>query len=157
MCHNMETSYMDFGYDAYNQSYPNTTNISPVEMNITPTIGGDNAVVEPEDNDDLDGGENVPNENSMQVAAQGLENDEEVEACYANNEYVESEDPHPDELEGDGWVHSTCVENIRAEFNLSTVRTAIDDLKVGDMFETKVKLLEVITEWSIMRGVHSSE
>ena len=56
-------------------------------------------------------------------------------------------------MEGDGWVHSTCIENIRAEFNLSTVRTATDDLKVGDIFETKVKLLEVIIEWSIMRGV----
>ena len=68
-------------------------------------------------------------------------------------EYVEPEDPHPDELEGDGWVHSTCVENIRAEFNLSTVRPATDDWKVGDIFETKVKLLEAIIEWSIMRGV----
>jgi len=65
---------------------------------------------------------------------------------YANNEYVEPEDPHPDELEGDGWVHSICVKNIRAEFNLSTLRTATDDLKVGDIFETKVKLLEAIAD-----------
>ena len=28
-----------------------------------------------------------------------------------------------------------------------------DDLKVGDIFKTKVKLLKVITEWSIMCGV----
>jgi len=111
-------------------------------------------VVEPEDDDDPDGDENVPHENSMQVAAEGLEDDdEEVKAGYANNEYVEPEDPHLDELEGDGWVHSTCVENIRAEFNLSTIRTAVDDLKVGDIFEIKVKLLEAITEWSIMCGV----
>jgi len=110
-------------------------------------------VVEPED-DDPDVGDNVSHENSMQVAAQSLEDDDEdVEAGYANNEYVEPEDPHPDELEGDGWVHSTYVENIRVEFNLSTVRTATDDLKVGDIFETKVKLLETITEWSIMCGV----
>ena len=53
---------------------------------------------------------------------------------------------NPKTHKGDGWVHSTCVENIRVEFNLSTVRTAIDDLKVGDIFETKVKLLEAITE-----------
>jgi len=45
------------------------------------------------------------------------------------------------------------VENISAEFNLSIVRNVPDDLKVEDYFETKVKLLEVITEWSIMRGV----
>jgi len=95
----------------------------------------------------------VPHENSMQVAAQGLEDDdEEVQAGYANNEYVEPEDPHPDKLEGDGWVHSTCVENIRAEFNLSTVRTVTDDLKVGDIFQTKVKFLEAINEWSIIRA-----
>jgi len=39
----------------------------------------------------------------MQVAAQGLDDDDkEVGAGYANNEYVEPEDPHPDELVGDG-------------------------------------------------------
>jgi len=61
---------MDFGYDAYIQSYPDTmhffhvqathvdsTNLSPLEMNITPTVGGDNAMVEPEDHDDPDAGE----------------------------------------------------------------------------------------------------
>ena len=60
-------------------------------------------IIEPEDDDDPDGGENVPHENSMQVAAQGFkDDDEEVEASYANNEYVEPKDPHPEELEGDG-------------------------------------------------------
>ena len=167
MCHNMETSYMDIGYDACIQSYPDTmhfshvqaphvdsTNLSSLEMNITPRVGGDNVAVEPKDDDDSDAGENMPHENRMQVVAQGLEDDdEEVEASYANNEYVEPDDPHPNKLEGDSWVRSTYVKNIRAEFNLSTVRTAIDDLKVGDIFETKVKLLEAITEWSIMRRV----
>ena len=107
---------MDFRYDAYVQSYLDTmhvspvqaphvdsTNLSPLEMNITPMVGGDNAVVEPEDDDDPNGDEYLPHENSMQVTAQGLEdNDEEVEAGYANNEYIEPEDLHPDELEGDG-------------------------------------------------------
>jgi len=82
MCRNMETSYMDSGYDVYVQSYPDTmhvspvqtphvdsTNLSPLKMNITPIVGGDNAVVEPEDDDDPDGGENMSHENSMQVAA----------------------------------------------------------------------------------------
>ena len=82
MCHNMGTSYIDFRYDAYIQSYPDiiyfslvqashvdSTNLSPLELNITLTVGGDNAVVEPEDDDDPNGGENVPHENSMQVAA----------------------------------------------------------------------------------------
>ena len=40
-----------------------------LEMNITPIVGGDNAVVEPEDDDDPDGDENMSHENSMQVAA----------------------------------------------------------------------------------------
>ena len=62
-------------------------------MNITPIFGGVNAVVEPEDDNDPGTGENVPHENSMQVAAQGLKDDnEEVEVGYANNEYVEPED-----------------------------------------------------------------
>jgi len=60
MCHNMETSYTDFGYDAYIQSYPDTTNLSLVKMNITPSVGGNNVVVEPEDDDDPDAGENIP-------------------------------------------------------------------------------------------------
>ena len=57
---------MDFGYDANVQSYPNTmhffsvqvphidsTNISPLDMNITPTDEGNNAVVESEDDDPM--------------------------------------------------------------------------------------------------------
>ena len=97
---------------------------------VGPADGGDNAVVEPKDDDDPDAVDNVPHENSMQVAVQGLEDDdEEVGVGYANNEYIKLEDPHPDELEGDGRVHSTYVENIRVEFNLSTIRTATADLK----------------------------
>ena len=109
MCHNMETSYMDFGYDTYIQSYPDTmhfshvqaphvdsTNLSSLEMNITPRVGGDNVAVEPKDDDDSDAGKNMPHENTMQVAAQGLEDDDkEVEAGYTNNKCVEPEDPHP--------------------------------------------------------------
>ena len=34
----MKTSYMDFEYDAYIQSYPDTTNLSPLEINITPAV-----------------------------------------------------------------------------------------------------------------------
>jgi len=78
MCHNMETSYMDFGYDAYVQSYPDTMHVSLVQAphgwlneslstwNEYYTNGwGDNAAVEPEDDDDPDGGENVSHENSI--------------------------------------------------------------------------------------------
>jgi len=45
------------------------------------------------------------------------------------------------------------VKIITIEFNKFTTPTAIEDLKVGDIFESKVKLLQVITEWSIKRGV----
>jgi len=178
---------MDFRYDAHIQSCSNTiyfsyvqvsqvdpTNLSPQEMNITPTEhpnsigmmdnmapfcvgpadGDDNAAVEPADDDDPDAVDNVPHVNNMQVAARILEDDdEEVETGYANNEYVGPKNPHPDEFEGDDWVHSTYMENIRAEFNLSIARTVTDDLKVGDIFETKIKLLEAIIEWSLMCGV----
>ena len=69
-------------------SQVDSTNLSPLEMNITPTEylnsigmmdnmslvcvgpadGGDNAVVEPKDDDDHDAADNVPHENCMQVA-----------------------------------------------------------------------------------------
>ena len=71
----------------------------------------------------------------------------------ANNEYVEPIDLHPDELEGDDWVNSTCVEHITSEFNRSSIPTGTGDLKMGDLFESKVKLLQAITEWSIQHGV----
>ena len=49
---------MDFECNVCIQSYPDTTNLSPLEMNITPTVGGDNVVVEPEDDDDPNAGDN---------------------------------------------------------------------------------------------------
>ena len=45
------------------------------------------------------------------------------------------------------------MENITFKFNRVTTPTVIEDLKVGDIFESKVKLLQAITEWSIKRGV----
>jgi len=45
------------------------------------------------------------------------------------------------------------VGNIIAKFNRSTVLTAAEDLKVGNIFESKVKLLQANIEWSIKRGV----
>jgi len=53
---------------------------------------------------------------------------------------------HPDELQDDSWVSSTYMKNITVEFNMSTTPTATEDLKVGDIFESKVKLLQVITK-----------
>ena len=45
------------------------------------------------------------------------------------------------------------MNNITAEFNRSIAPTAIENLKVGDMFESKVKLQQAIIEWSIKHGV----
>jgi len=42
----------------------------------------------------------------------------------------------------------TVVKNITIEHNRSTSPTATDDLKVGDIFESKVKLLQAISERS---------
>ena len=83
-----------------------------------------------------------------------LEDDtDQVKDVQANNEYVELEDLHPNEFEDDDWVNSTRVENITSEFNKPTTPTATEDLKVNDIFASKVKLLQAITEWSIKHGV----
>ena len=78
----------------------------------------------------------------MQVAAQDDENDTKwVENAYANNECIKPEDSHPDKFQDDGWVNSTYVENITSEFNRFTTPTTAEDLKLRDIFESKVKLL----------------
>lgn len=74
----------------------------------------------------------------MQIAAQDLEYDTDQVDGYANNEYIVPEDPHPDEFEDDGGVKSTYVKNITSEFNISTTSTTIKDLKVEDIFESKI-------------------
>ena len=45
------------------------------------------------------------------------------------------------------------MKNITSKFNKSATSTATEDLKVGVIFESKVKLLQAITEWSIKHGV----
>ena len=84
----------------------------------------------------------------MLFAAQGLEDDVD----HVNVGY-EPEDLNPHEFENDAWVNSTYVKNITAEFNRYIAPTVANDLKMGDIFESKVKLLEAINEWSIIRGV----
>ena len=93
------------------------------------------------DNDDTDV-EIAVQENSMHVA-EGDENGTDcVDSAYANNEYVEIQDPYPDEFEGEDWVNMTVVENITAEHTRCAPGNATDDLKVADIFESKVKLLQ---------------
>ena len=74
---------------------------------------GHNAVQENNDvDDDFDKDDNVLQKSSMQVAAQGVEDDTElIENAYANNKYVEPKDSHPYEFHDDGLINS------RGEYN----------------------------------------
>ena len=47
----------------------------------------------------------------------------------------------------------TVVENITAEHNRYVPPTATNDLKVGNIFESKVKLLQATSEWFIVRSL----
>jgi len=49
-------------------------------------------------------------------------------------------------------VDMTIVKNTTAEHSRCVPHTAIDDLKVGDIFESKIKLLQALSEWNIMRS-----
>ena len=55
-----------------------------------------------------------------------------------NNKYIEPTDPHLEELEDDNWVNLTHVEHITSEFNRSITPIGTEDLKVGDIFESKL-------------------
>ena len=113
----------------------------------------DNVVQENNDDESVES-DNMLQENNMQVAAQSLkDNIDQVENGYASNEYVELGDLHPNKFEYDGWVNLTYAKNITSKFNRFTTPTAIEDLKVEDIFESKLKLLQAITEWTIKREV----
>ena len=58
-----------------------------------------------------------------------------------NNEYVKPIDSHSDEMEDNDWVNATHVKHIT-----SSSLTGSEDLKGGEKFESKVKLLQAITE-----------
>ena len=93
----------------------------------------------------------------MQVAVQNLEyNTDQAENVHANNEYVELIDSHPDEFVDYDWVNLTHIEYITLEFNRFTTPAVIEDLKVKNIFESKVKLMRAITEWFIKREVSST-
>jgi len=127
-------------------------NIGPSLMHLTSmhkdSDVGDNQVQENNDaDDDFDVSDNILQDNIMQVAVQDVKDDtERVENAYTNSEYVMLEDPHPDEFQDNGWVNSTYVENITAEFNRCTTPIASEDLKIVDIFESKVKLFQAIIE-----------
>jgi len=76
-----------------------------------------------------------------------------IDNAYANNEYVGLKDQYSDEFQGNDWLDMTVVENITVEHNKSDPPTTTGDLRVGDIFESKIKLLQVISEWCIAYSV----
>ena len=70
--------------------------------------------------------------------------------AYVNNEYVELQNSYPDEFEGEDKVVMTVVENINVEHTRCAPSNSMNDLKVGDIFESKVKLLQAFSERSII-------
>ena len=90
----------------------------------------------------------------MHIVAEGDENDTKwVDNIYVNNEYAKLQDPYRDKFEGADWVDMIVVENIDIEHTRCASANSTDDLKVGDMFESKVKLLQALSEWSIIQSV----
>ena len=73
--------------------------------------------------------------------------------AYVNNEYVELQNSYPDEFEGEDWVYMTGVENINAKQTRYAPANSTDDLKVSAIFESKVKLRQALSKWSIIRSV----
>ena len=130
-----------------------TSRMHPTRMH-NDTDGGDDEVQENSDEDESEQSDDVLQENSMQVAKQDLDTDQ-VENVHDNNEYVELTDPHFDKFEDDDWVTSTRVEHITYEFNRSKASTDTDDLKVGDIFDSKVKMLKQLPNGSLLMECHS--
>jgi len=47
------------------------------------------------------------------------------------------------------------MEHITSEFNRSSIPTGTEDLKMGEIFESKVKLLQAITIHSLWSVIHA--
>ena len=58
-----------------------------------------------------------------------------------------------DEFEGENWNDMTVMENVSVEHTWYAPAYVTDDLKIGDIFESKVKLLRALCEWSIVQSV----
>ncbi|XP_020242978.1 uncharacterized protein LOC109821202 [Asparagus officinalis] len=90
---------------------------------------------------------------SMQFVTQDVEdNPEWPDEAYVNNDYVEYEEPPPDEFEDDEWIRSSTVKDMC--IGESSTRRGDDDapFKVGDLFETKDQLVDAIREYSFEKN-----
>ncbi|XP_020243111.1 uncharacterized protein LOC109821333 [Asparagus officinalis] len=77
-----------------------------------------------------------------------------IDGCYVNNEYVVLEDPSPDELQGDEWIDNSVMESVPIGTN-SGVDTLAEDFSLlkGDLYESKEKLIYAIRTYSIAKNV----
>ncbi|XP_020262396.1 uncharacterized protein LOC109838356 [Asparagus officinalis] len=113
-------------------------------------IQEDNASVESE-NDDEEEGLQI---NSMTLIDRDDGENQHIDGCYVNNEYVVLEDPPPDELQGDEWIDNSVMESVPIGTN-SGVDTQAEDFSFmkGDLYESKEKSIHAIRTYSITKNV----
>ncbi|XP_020272023.1 uncharacterized protein LOC109847190 [Asparagus officinalis] len=113
-------------------------------------IQEDNTSVDSE-NDDEEEGLQI---NSMTLIDRDDGENQHIDGCYVNNEYVVLEDPPPDELQGDEWIDNSAMESVPIGTN-SGVDTQAEDFSFmkGDLYESKEKLIHAIRTYSIVKNV----
>ncbi|XP_020258872.1 uncharacterized protein LOC109835301 [Asparagus officinalis] len=113
-------------------------------------IQEDNESVESE-NDDEEEGLQI---NSMTLIDRDDGENQHIDGCYVNNEYVVLEDPPPDELQGDEWIDNSAMESVPIGTN-SGVDTQAEDFSfmMGDLYDSKGKLIHAIRTYSIAKNV----
>ncbi|XP_020247820.1 uncharacterized protein LOC109825375 [Asparagus officinalis] len=114
-----------------------------------PPVG---AIIEDEADDDSDHFEEDGVQiDSMHVAA-GIDDDARwMEQFNVNNDYVEAEDPLPDEFHNEDWINTSQAGFVDVGPNLQ--RPEDFTFKKGDLFESKEALIFAIREWSIKNRV----
>ncbi|XP_020266359.1 uncharacterized protein LOC109841831 [Asparagus officinalis] len=93
-------------------------------------------------------------DNMQFVGEDDEENLDWPDKAYVNNEYVEYEEPPPDEFEDDEWVRSSTAHDIR--IGESSSNRGDDEevpFRVGELFETKDQLVDAIRDYSIKKLV----
>ncbi|XP_020254128.1 uncharacterized protein LOC109831204 [Asparagus officinalis] len=93
--------------------------------------------------------DSAPIDNMKFVSEDDEENPDWPDETYVNNEYVEYEEPPPDEFEDDEWIRSSTIQDMR--IGESSTHRGDDDVpfRVCDLFETKDQLVDAIQDYSI--------
>ncbi|XP_020271000.1 uncharacterized protein LOC109846189 [Asparagus officinalis] len=110
----------------------------------------DNASVESENDDE----EDDLQINSMTYIDRDEGDNQHIDGCYTNNEYVVLEDPPPDELQGEDWIDNSMMESVPIGTN-SGDNTQGDDFsfKKGDLYESKEKLIHALRSYAIVKNI----